>query len=92
MHSAFTPQSPGQGSTHLRFRQALFDGHSGLMVHSGRQATYGSPKYSGMHRQDPALFRSLHTAFVPHGEGLQGSITSVGTAAGEKICQDKSRL
>jgi len=34
---------------------------------------YGSPEYSGKHVHDPAPLRSLHTAFAPHGDGLQGS-------------------
>lgn len=33
---------------------------------------YGSPKYSGKQTHAPAPFRSLHTAFAPHGEGLHG--------------------
>lgn len=81
LHSAFTPHRPGQGSTHLRFLQALFDGHSGFVVHSGLHATYGSPKYSGIHLQEPALFLSVQIAFEPQGDGLQGSTISVGIAA-----------
>ena len=80
-HSAFTPQSPGHGSTHLRLRHALFDGHSGLIVHSGLHATYGSPKYSGIHLHAPALFLSVQIAFDPQGDGLHGSIISVGIRA-----------
>ena len=80
-HSALVPQSPGQGSTQCRFLQARSDGHSGLIVHSGLQATYGSPKYSGIHRQEPARFLALQIAFDPQGDGLQGSIISVGVAA-----------
>ena len=64
---------------HLLFLHALLDGQSELTTHSGRHATYGSPKYSGMHWQAAARFLSLHRAFEPHGEGLQGSMTSVGT-------------
>ena len=56
-------------------------GQSALMVHSGRQATYGSPKYSGMHWQAAARARSLQMALSPQGVGLQGSITSVGAGA-----------
>ena len=54
------------------------------MVHSGRHATYGSPKYSGIHWHAAALDLSVQTAFEPHGVGLQGSITSVGIAAVSK--------
>ena len=77
-HSALIPHTPGHGSTHLRFWQARLDGHSGLVVHSGRQATYGSPKYSGIHGQAAARLRSLQRALEPHGDGLQGSTISVG--------------
>jgi hypothetical protein len=79
LHSAFTPQSPGQGSTHFWFLHALSEGHSAFVEHSGLQATYGSPKYSGMHWHAAALFLSEQTALDPHGEGLQGLIISVGT-------------
>ena len=77
-HSALTPQRPGQGSMHFLFWQALSDGHSGFVVHSGLQATYGSPKYSGIHWQAAARFLSEHRALDPQGEGLQGWITSIG--------------
>ena len=56
------------------------------MVHSGLQATYGSPKYSGMHWQPAALARPEQIALSPQGDGLQGSTTSVG--AGAKIDLD----
>ena len=52
--------------------QALFLGHSVLMTHSGRQAIYGFPKNSGKHVQNPLS----HCALSPHGDGLQGSITT----------------
>ena len=77
------PQVPGQGSTHLFLWQALFDGQSELTTHSGLQATYGSPKVSGLHWQAAALFLSVQKAFDPQGEGLQGSIVSVGAATKE---------
>lgn len=35
--SYLPPQTPGQGSTHRCRMQALSLGHSGLIVHSGRQ-------------------------------------------------------
>ena len=77
---ALTPHVPGQGSVHLLFWHALFEGQSELTKHSGRQATYGSPKYSGIHWQAAALwFWSMQSAWDPQGEGLQGSCDSVGT-------------
>lgn len=78
LHFALTPQTPGQGSTQCKLTQALLEGQSALMVHSGRHATYGSPKYSGIHWHAPALALAVHLALLPHGEGLQGSMTSVG--------------
>ena len=51
-------------------------GHSGLIVHSGLHSTYGSPNRPGKQVHAAAPFLSLHSALVPHGEGLQGSIIS----------------
>ena len=85
LHCALIPQVPGQGSTHLFRWQALLDGQSELTTHSGRQATYGSPKYSGIHWQAAARLRSLHTALDPHGEGWHGLITS-GIGGPRKKC------
>lgn len=60
--------------------QALLLSQSELTTHSGRQPVYGSPKYSGKHEHEPALFRSLQTALAPQGEGSQGFLgPSVGT-------------
>lgn len=73
LHSALRPHVPGQGSRHLLLTQALLRSQSELMTHSGLQPVYGSPKYSGRQTQEPAPLRSLHTAFAPHGDGLQGS-------------------
>ena len=75
-HWAFLPQVPGQGSLHFFWIQARWLGHSVLMRHSGLQPTYGSPMWSGIQRQDPALSRALHSALAPQGEGLQGSMIS----------------
>ena len=77
------PHVPGQGSMHLFLWHALFEGQSELTTHSGRHATYGSPKYSGIQRHDPASLCLVHTALDPHGDGLQGSIIS--TLGGTKI-------
>lgn len=69
---AFWPHVPGQGSMHLFRIQARFEGQSEFNVHSGLQPSYGLPIYSGRHTQEPAPFRSLHSALIPHGDGLQG--------------------
>lgn len=78
---AFWPQVPGQGSLHLLFIQALFDGQSVFRTHSGRQPSYGFPMYSGKQIHAPAPFCSRHWAFAPQGDGWQGvriSSTAVG--------------
>lgn len=69
---ASSPQVFRQGFTHLLFRQALLRSQSVFVTHSGLQPIYGSPIYSGRHVHDPAPFLSLHTAFAPQGDGLQG--------------------
>lgn len=74
------PHVPGHGLRHLLFRHALFLAQSVFSTHSGLQPVYGSPKYSGKHVQEPAPFLSLHSAFEPQGDGLQGFLgTSTGT-------------
>lgn len=37
LHTALEPQLPGQGSLHFWLMQARVFGHSGFIVHSGRQ-------------------------------------------------------
>lgn len=68
------PHVPGQGSTHLLLEHALLLSQSEFVTHSGLHPTYGSPKYSLRQVHDPAPFLSLHIAFDPQGEGLQGSL------------------
>lgn len=84
LHSAFSPQVPGQGSVHLFLIHALFLGHSVLSTHSGLQPLYGSPWYSGKQVQTP----SLHSAFGPQGDGLQGSLLG-GTGAAKFSFRNK---
>ena len=74
---AFVPQVPGHGSMHFSCLHALFGGQSVELIHSGLQAKYGSPKYSGIHWQAAALFLWLQSALDPHGVGLHGSTFSV---------------
>ena len=64
--------------------QARLSGHSELIVHSGLHSMYGFPLNPGKQEQDAAEFLSRHSALIPHGEGLQGSITS-GRGGGAKI-------
>lgn len=73
---AFVPQVPGQGSRHLFLTQALFDGQSEFKTHSGRQPSYGLPKWSSMQVHEPAPFCSRQTAFAPQGDGMHGLICS----------------
>ena len=83
LHWALTPHRPGHGSTHFNRWHALLDGQSALIVHSGLHATYGSPRYSGIHVHAAAPFLSEQRAFCPHGDGLQGSGAWVGILGAE---------
>ncbi len=76
VQKAFWPQTPGQGSTHFWLTQARVGEHSWFIVHSGLHSMYGFPNRPGRQVQAAALLRSLHWAFKPQGDGLQGSITS----------------
>lgn len=51
-HSVFVPHVPGHGSTHFWFMQALSEGHSVLITHSGLHAG-GVPTYDCKHEQTP---------------------------------------
>lgn len=73
--SARTPQVPGQGSMHFWLTQAFCNEHSKLVTHSGLHAG-GLPKNPGMQEQTACPFISLHWLLEPHGDGLQGLITS----------------
>ena len=75
---ALTPHVPGHGSMHFSCLHALLGGQSVELIHSGLQAKYGSPKYSGMHWHAAALLRWLQSALDPQGVGLHGSTFSVG--------------
>lgn len=43
---------------------------------------YGSPKYSDRHAHEPTPFRSLQTAFAPHGEGSHGFTSTLSFTGG----------
>lgn len=53
--------------------QARFMGQSELTRHSGRQVG-GDPMYLGKQEQEgvPPIF--LHSAYMPHGDGMHGSL------------------
>lgn len=70
-HTAFSPQAPGQGSTHFWLTHALFKGHSELTTHSGRQAG-GDPTNVATQEHTAWPFTSLHWLFGPQGEGTHG--------------------
>lgn len=70
------PHAPWHTSIHLLLEHALSNGQSLFVTHSGRQPKYGSPKYPGAHVQAPAEFLSVHIAFGPQGDGLQGFVSS----------------
>lgn len=67
------PQDPRQGSLHFSHVHARFMGQSELTRHSARQFG-GDPMYVGRQEHDgvPPMF--LHSAYMPHGEGMQGSV------------------
>ena len=52
-HLAFCPHVPGHGSRHLLRMQVWSRLHSVFSTHSGRQASYGLPTYSGEHSHTP---------------------------------------
>lgn len=71
-HSAFSPQDPGQGSTHFKLTQAKFFGQSGLVTHSGLQLG-GLPRYDGRQEHfDVPIDVTSHREFGPQGDGTQG--------------------
>ena len=46
------------------------------MEHSGLHSMYGFPNKPGKHVHEAAPLRSLHSAFIPHGDGRYGSMIS----------------
>uniref|UniRef100_A0A1A9ZCR5 Uncharacterized protein n=1 Tax=Glossina pallidipes TaxID=7398 RepID=A0A1A9ZCR5_GLOPL len=72
------PHEPTQGSSHFCRIQALVEGHSGLMVHSGLQLG-GVPMNECAQEQAGLSPTTLHSELGPHGEGIQGSIGSIGS-------------
>lgn len=83
LHSALTPQTPGQGSVHFKFMHAKWLLHSLLLTHSGLQFG-GAPKKSGKQEHDGDSPTTLHCAFGPHGEGWQGFVGMVTTGSSER--------
>lgn len=55
--------------------QAKFGGHSELITHSGRQYG-GEPTKEGKQEQTACPLISLHWLFAPHGDGLQGLVST----------------
>lgn len=74
---AFVPQVLSHGLIQRCLTQALFIGHSELIIHSGRQPKYGSPLYSGKHVHIPLS----QTELGPQGDGLHELIA---TGSGNK--------
>ena len=71
------PHRPGHGSLHLFWIHAWFCGHCELDMHSGLQ--FGAdPIYDGKQEQAATPLFTLHSEFGPHGDGLQGSVTTSG--------------
>lgn len=72
LHSALRPHWPRQGSAHLLFMQALLDGHSLFIVHSGLQLG-GVPIKFDWQLQTAWPFDSLQILLGPHGDGTHGA-------------------
>lgn len=50
LQMAFTPQEPGHGSLHTKAMQAVLNGQSEFVKHSGRHGLlYGSLESHGLH-------------------------------------------
>lgn len=78
-HSALKPQTPTHGSLHLWFTQALLDGQSWCITHSGRQLG-GAPSIPGKQLQMARSWFSRHSALAPHGLGTHGLACLVGSS------------
>ena len=73
---ALCPHVPGQGSIHFWLLQALFNKQSELKRHSGRQFG-GWPKKPVMQEHTAWLLKLRQLLFDPHGDGLQGFLSSI---------------
>jgi hypothetical protein len=73
VHTAWNPQEPWHGFVHLFRTQAKLVGQSALIAHSGRQFG-GAPIMPDTHEQTGCPSRTWHSAFAPHGEGMQGLV------------------
>lgn len=90
MQLAFRPHEPGHGSRHFWVMQALLLGHSGLIVHSGRQFG-GLPIKESRQEQEGTPPMSLHCALEPHGDGMHTSLKS-STLGGSEGAENKNAL
>lgn len=73
LHCAFEPHAPWHGSAHLFLMQAMWFGHSLLLVHSGLQFG-GTPINSGIQEQEGESLILWQIELGPHGDGSQGLI------------------
>lgn len=73
LHSASTPQDPGQGSLHFSVIHAKLLGHSEFIIHSGLQFG-GLPIYPTTQEHEGRPLMSWHIEFAPHGAGTHGFI------------------
>lgn len=74
-HCALIPHVPRHGSIHFWLLQAIFEGQSELIIHSGLQFG-GESKYPEIQEQTACSFILLHWLFGPQGEGLHGSFST----------------
>ena len=75
-HWALIPQVPGQGSWHCWLIHAKLRGQSSCLIHSGLhpEGSKGLPIIPGIHEQRACRPSTTQKVFLPHGEGLQGSV------------------
>lgn len=73
VHKALKPHEPGQGSTHVCPKQALSNGQSAFIKHSGLHLGSNiapDPKHESQTATCPSYM--LHICDGPQGDGTQG--------------------
>lgn len=83
--SVFCPHAWTHGFIHFLFTQALLEGHSELITHSGRHEG-GVPLYSGRQEQTTLFELTRHWLFGPQGFGSHGFVWSSSINENNKLC------
>jgi len=68
-----------QGSLHFQSRQAVSEGQSELIIHSGWQPVCGLPIISGKHVHTARFPDIVQRVFGPQGDGWHGFLGGGGT-------------